>query len=146
MIADRRHGSRVRTTGYSYVEVLVATVLISVSLIPASEALRDAASVSNINNDYSAQHYRLVGKMEEVLANNFGALQTAAVTAGSETVATSFSDAVATTNRRLVFISPYDADNVDGDDDPFTGGDPDLLWVSVQLEGSALSFESLTTR
>ena len=139
-----RHAANGRQHGASYIEILVATVLIAVSLIPASEALRSATASSSIYANYSVQNYRLLAKMEEVLAKSYFSLETEAAAAGSETVATVFSDAVATTGRRLVFLSPYDADNADADNDPFTGTEANILWVRVQIEDSALVLESLT--
>lgn len=130
--------------GASYIEILVATALIAISLIPASEALRSATASSSIYSDYSVQNYRLLAKMEEVLARSYFSLETEAAAVGSETIPTIFSDAVATPDRRLVYLSPYDADNADADNDPFTGTDPDLIWVRVQIEDSALVLESLT--
>jgi len=40
-------------------------------------------------------------------------------------------------------LSAYDADNSDGDDDPFTGTDEGLLWVRVAIEGSVHDVLSL---
>lgn len=130
--------------GSSYVEILVATVLITISLIPASEALRSATTSSSIYADYSAQNYRLLAKMEEVLAKSYSSLATEAASAGGETIPTVFSDAIGTPNRRLVYLSPYDADNADSDNDPFTGTDLNLIWVRVEIEQSVLALESLT--
>lgn len=130
--------------GYSYVEILIATVLITVSLIPAAEALRGAGNASTIYTDYSVNHYQLMAKMEEVLAARFSDLEAEAASVGSETVATAYSDLPATMNRRVVYLSPYDADNADADNDVFTGTDAGLLWVRVELEDTVQSLEVLT--
>lgn len=130
--------------GYSYVEILLATILIAISLIPASEALHTAMAGARVSESYSVQHYHLVAKMEEVLADSYLNLETEATAVGSATVATAYSDAPASTDRRVVFLSAYDADDADGDNDPFTGTDPGILWVRVELEGTVQSFESLT--
>jgi len=129
--------------GVSYIEILIATILITVSLIPASEALRSATASSSVYADYSVQNYRLLAKMEETLAKSFFNLEAEAIAVGNASIPTSFSDPVATPNRRLVYLSPYDADNADSDDDPFTGTDANLIWVRVQIEDSILMLESL---
>ncbi len=48
-------------------------------------------------------------------------------------------------DRRLVFIANYDGDNADTDNDPFTGTDPGLLWVRVEIEGSVAALQALKT-
>ena len=132
--------------GFSYIEVLVATVLIAVTLVPALQALEGALAGSKIHEDSSTQYYFLQSKLEETLAKSFDELNTAAVAAGSATVATNFSDAIGVSNRRVVYLSKYDADNVDADNNPFTGVDDDLLWVRVEIENTSLSFETLTNK
>ena len=47
--------------------------------------------------------------------------------------------------RALVYLWRYDGDNADADNDPFTGIDPELLWMKVEIENSPLSFETLLT-
>jgi hypothetical protein len=44
-----------------------------------------------------------------------------------------------------VFLSRYDGDNADGDGDPFTGTDGDLIWVRVEIPGTTLDIEALTS-
>jgi hypothetical protein len=43
-------------------------------------------------------------------------------------------------------LSRYDADDADGDDDPFTGTESGLIWVRVILADTVHGFESLTAR
>ena len=134
-----------RQRGYSYAEILIATVLIAVSLVPATEALRMATTGASVYESASARHFGLIAKMEEVLADSFSALDEAALAAGGSTTPTSYSDPPGTADRRLVYIAAYDIDNADGDDEPFlTGTDTGVLWVRVEIEGSALALESLT--
>lgn len=135
---------RRREQGASYVEILTATVLLTISLVPASEALRDAANGSAIYANYSAQHYQVMAKLEEVLAVSFSSLETEAIVVGSQSTATTFSDPVATPNRRLVFLSQYDVDDADGDGNPFTGMESGVVWVRVEIENTVQSLESLT--
>ncbi len=129
-----------RQAGFSYVEVLAAAVILAVSIIPATEALRSSMIVAAADSRATVNHYRLTGKMEAVLAESFSTL--AARAAGTGT-ATSYSDTAGATDRRVVFISRYDGDNADTDDDPFTGTDADLLWIRVEIEGMATALQAL---
>jgi len=135
--------------GITYVEVLIATVLIVITLVPALEALQPGIAGSGIHETQTEDHYRLVAKLEEVLAESFADLDDAATAAGNATTPTTYSDSVTYPDGRQitrnVFLSRYDGDNVDADNDPFTGTDDDLLWVRVEIAGSALGVETLTS-
>lgn len=146
-----------RLTGLTYVEVLIATSLIAVALVPALEALHTGLLGTEIYQSTSTEHYAATAKMEELLAEPYGALVSAAATAGDQLTQSNYSDAPATLNRRLVFLGLYDADNADGDNDLFTvldsnlDGDNDpftgfagLVWVRVEIEGSVTALESLS--
>jgi len=135
-----------RNSGFSYIEVLIATVLISVSLAPAMEALRTGLLGSGIHVDTVESHYHLQARLEEMLAEPAAVLDAAALDAGSETTPSSYSEPPATYRRRLVYLSRYDGDNADADGNPFTGTDPGLLWVRVEIENTPLSVESLVSR
>ena len=54
--------------GFSYVEVLIATMLIAVCLVPALEALHTGLLGSGIHRDSVEEHYHLQAKLEEMLA------------------------------------------------------------------------------
>ena len=58
-----------RSGGFSYVEVLVATVVIAISLVPALEALQTGLLGSQHHKSSAADHYNLTAKLEEVLQN-----------------------------------------------------------------------------
>jgi len=136
--------------GFSYVEVLIATFLIAVTLVPAMEALQPGIQGSTIHKTYTEDRYQIAAKMESILAEPFGVLETAASAAGSATTPTSYSDTVTHPNgrqiTRQVYLSLYDGDNSDSDNDPFTGTDPDLIWAKVIIEGTPYAVESLSTR
>jgi type II secretory pathway pseudopilin PulG len=132
--------------GFSYVEVLIATVLIAVSLAPAMEALQTSIAAPTVTRSLTADQYHLKAKLEEVLAQSFVNLDNAGLTAGSPSTPTSYSDAAGSARRRLVFVSRYDGDNDDADNDPFTGTDAGLLWVSARIEGSATVLETLAAQ
>ena len=142
--ADHRH----RMAGLTYVEVLVATALIAVTLLPAMDALKPATQGMSIHEEQTVQHYALTALLEAVVARPFSELDTEAVTINDPTVAsTSYSDALATNDRRLVYLSRYDADNADGNGDFFDAGmDEGLLWVRVEIEGTDQAIEALTSR
>jgi Tfp pilus assembly protein PilV len=66
-------------TGFSYVEVLVATVLIATALVPALDALQPGIQASQIHHVQTENRYLLTAKMEAVLAEPFADLDAAAV-------------------------------------------------------------------
>jgi len=134
------------SSGFSYVEVMIATVLISVSLVPAMEALRSGLVGSGIHLETVEENYHLRAKLEELLAEPIETLDAAALVAGSETVLSSYTEPAGTNLRRLVYLSRYDGDNADADNNVFTGKDVGLLWVRVEIENTTLSVESLITR
>lgn len=143
--------------GLTYIEIMIATVLIAIALVPAIDALYTGSLASDVYEAGSTEHYATLAKMEELLAEPQALLTSAAAAAGNETTpSTYYSDAAGTPNRRLVYVALYDADdgdgdgnvftvpdpNLDGDNDPYTGY-TGLLWVRVEVEGSVTSFESL---
>ena len=143
MAAPVTRGAR-RQAGFSYVEVLLATTILALALVPALDALRVGVQGSGVHRDRAIQHYRLVGVMETVLAEPFGKLQSeAAAAAGAPTA---YSDPGGTPDRRLVYLAGWDGDDADGDGDPTTGVDPGLLYVRVEIAGTGLRLESLTAQ
>ena len=151
-----RGSSRNRQAGLTLVEVLVAALLLMIMLVPAMEALRTAMLGNEVLQSTSDQHYAVLSRMEEVLAEPFGVLVSAAAIAGNESTPSSYSDAAGPPDRRLVYVALYDATNADGDGNVFTVLDPDLdgdgspytgyadlLWVRIDVEGSITSLESL---
>lgn len=138
-----------RMSGLSYIEVLIAVVLIMIALVPALDALIPGLAGSGIHESIAEDHYQLTGKLEQVLAEPFGRLNSAANAAGGPTTLTTYSDDVTYTDgrqiERNVFISRYDGDNADADNDPFTGTDDGLLWVRVAIPGTGMSIESLVS-
>ncbi len=135
-----------RQAGVSYIEVLIATALIAISLVPMTNAMRDAIGASAAHEDTAIQQLHMLAKMEDVLAQAFSTLETAATEAGSASVPTRYSDLDGSENRRLVYLSLYDGDNADSDDDPFTGVDAGLLWIRTEIEGTLMSVESLVSQ
>jgi len=137
-----RHGM----TGLTYVEVLIATVLMVVALVPAIDALRPAIQGSGIHQSETALHFHLTAGLEDVLARPFAELDAEAQALGDPTVSSAlFSDTAGSADRRLVFLSRYDADNADGDSDQFTGTDEGLVWVRVEVETTLHALETLVS-
>ena len=135
------------TGGFSYVEVLVALILIALTLVPAISAVFGGIEGGGIHAQRAEDHYRITGMMEEVLARPFDELQAEAdAVGGPGTIVAVYSDAAGTEGRRLVYLARYDGDNADADDDPFTGVDDGLLWVRVQIENTLDGMETLTKR
>ncbi|MDH3589122.1 MAG: prepilin-type N-terminal cleavage/methylation domain-containing protein [Gammaproteobacteria bacterium] len=130
-------------TGLTLVEVLVTIVLLSVLLVPAIQALRTGVTGTGIHADVAAAHYRVTSRLEELLAEPFSELVDAAMAAGAPTVLSSYSDAAGPPGRMLVYLSLYDGDNADADGNPFTGVDPDLLWIRVDIEGSVHTLQTI---
>ena len=129
-------GQRRRHAGFSYVEVLIATVLIALALVPALESLEIGIRGSEIHEVELARHHQLVAILEEVLAQPYSELVTEEQAAGGE--ASAYSDAPGTADRRLVFLSGFDAD---GDSQP----DPGILHVRAEIEATPHVLETLTT-
>ncbi len=128
-----------RQHGFSYVEVLVAVALMAIVAGPLGEALRTALATSRANIDDTAAYYQLLKVTEDTMASNYGTLS-ALATNPDVVVRTTTTDDGAPIN---IYVSRYDGDNADLDDDPFTGTDDGLLWIKVELDGTAQSFESL---
>ena len=139
-------GNHYHMAGLTYVELLIATVLIVVALVPAIEALRPAIQGSGIHQSETALHYHLLSGLEDVLARPFVELDTEAQALGNHTASSAlFSDTAGSVNRRLVFLSRYDADNADGNNDPFTGTDEGLVWVRIEVEGTTHALQTLVS-
>jgi len=133
--------------GFSYIEILIATFLIAITLVPAINSLQTGIQSTGTHRSTLENHLNLKSKMEDVLAQSFTALDTEAQLIGDPTIASLvYSDAVGTPNRRLVYLSRYDGDNLDGDNDPFTGKDPGLIWVRVEIEATPDSLQTLTSQ
>lgn len=144
MIESRRFRSR--QSGISYIEVLIAAALIAVSLVPMMDAVRTATISTGVHEEAAVQNLHLIAILEDVLAEPFSSLEAVATATGSESILTSYSDSAGSNNRRLVFLSLYDGDNADTDNNPFTGTDQGLMWVRVEIEGTAQTIETLVSQ
>ena len=132
--------TRGRQAGISYVEALLAVVVLGIGLVPALDSLQTAFSGASVNEALVIGQQQLASRLEEVAAEPYSSLDEAAQAAGSETVASSYSDP-AGPDRVLVFLSRYD-----GDADPFTTTDEGLIWVRVTIENTAHELTTLVAR
>lgn len=137
-------GSRARQSGLSYVEVLVAGVIIAVMLIPAMEAITPALLQSDSQIKRVQRKHALVGIMEEVMSESYSTLEAEAQAVGDPNTASDiYSDAAGASDRRLVYLSGFDGDDADGDGDVFTGTDQGLLWIRVTMQDTDLQLQAL---
>ncbi len=134
-----------REAGLSYVEVLVATLLIAIALVPMLDAFGPGLQGAQIHRQQAEAHFALAGKLEQVLSESFVDLDAAATAAGDYKLPTSYSDPAAAVPHD-VFIWRYDVDDVDGDNDAFTGGEDDILWVRVATADGSVDLQTLISR
>jgi len=140
-----------RQSGFSYMELLIATLLIVILLVPALDAMQSGIQGSGIHTELARNQYRMISKMEQTLALPYADLLTEADLVADPTVLIPaplsrpdlYSDAAGTESRRLVFLARYDGDDADGDKDPFTGTDAGLLWVRVTIEDGPRALETV---
>jgi type II secretory pathway pseudopilin PulG len=134
-----------RQSGFSYMELLVATLLIVIMLVPALEAMQSGIQGSGVHTQLAQNQYRMISKMEETLALPFGELLQQADLVADPTVLIPepYSDTAGTEFRRLVYLARYDGDNADGNDNPFNGTDAGLLWLRVTIENSPRALETV---
>jgi type II secretory pathway pseudopilin PulG len=114
--------------GYAYLDVLVATAVLMVSLLPALSALQQANNVQNEAAETLRLLQHVSSKMAQVQAR--GGFQLGLDIAGN----TDLSDATGSSDRRTVHIAFFDGDNADGDNDIATGADDELILIRVSLE------------
>lgn len=145
MVFRRFPGLDRRQEGFSYVEVLVAVVLIAVCLVPAIQALQTGILGASVQEELVSDHYALQAKMEEVLAESFGALDAAGLAAGNPAASHNPTPPYSA-SPFTVYIARFDADDADGDGLHHTGAEDDILWVRVESEATGRFLETLTSR
>ena len=133
----------VQQRGLTLVEVLVTMVLLTIVLVPAIQALQTSMTGAAVHADLTSVHYRLMSRMEDVLAEPIASLEAAAIDAGSAFAPSSYSDAAGPPARLLVYLALFDGDNADADDDPFTGQDNGIVWVRVAAEGTVYELRAI---
>jgi prepilin-type N-terminal cleavage/methylation domain-containing protein len=131
--------------GLTLVEVLVSIVLLGILLVPAIRALQTGVVGSAIHNNLATDHFRLSSRVEELIAAPFADLVAAATAAGDNSTPTTYSEAPGP-GRLIVYLSFYDGDNEDQDDNSFTGGDTDLMWIRVSAEGTVFDLQTVVAQ
>jgi hypothetical protein len=132
-----------RQSGFSYTETLLAVTVLGLAIVPALDALHGAFTGSAVQRDVVIWQQQLATRLEGVLAEPFAVLEAAA---GDETVPSAYSDAAGSADRMLVYVSSYDADNADGDDDPFTAKDAGIVWVRVAFANAPYALETVIAK
>ena len=130
-----------RQRGLSYIEVVVATVLLVVMLVPAFDALQSGFLGASVHASETAGQHRLRGKMEEVLAKPFTSLYaiTYAIDGNSATaVVAALSDASGP-DRRVVTLYRVDGATL-------SAADTGLLRIVVAYEAGGPTLETLKGR
>ncbi|WP_157953723.1 type IV pilus modification PilV family protein [Oceanimonas marisflavi] len=129
--------------GFSYLEALIATFIIGLTLVPAIEALQSGSQAASAHHQHRIDQPLLAGKMEQVLASEYGLLATAV--AGPTTLS-SLSDTVISSDgrslQRQVYLAFYDGET----GDPFAAADTGLLWLRVELAGTPQALETLVSQ
>jgi Tfp pilus assembly protein PilV len=133
---------RHQSSGFAYVEVLVAAVVLAVALVPASEAFRAAFRQADHSRVMLIQHYRALASLEVTQTKTFGQLLNAANSTGGTTPST-YSDASGTAYRRVVYVSRIDFDNADNDNNTATGIDNGVVRIQVIVEGTPISLYAI---
>ena len=144
--SPRSPGRRPRTPrraqwGFSYIEVVVATGLVIVTLVPALDALRSGILGSAVHATEAGSQARLRAKMEEVLARPFTSLYALTYATGGNSptsIEATLSDP-AGPERRIVTL--YRADGAIA-----TAADTGLLRIRVAFEAGGTPLETLTGR
>ena len=133
-----------RSAGLTYVEVLIAVALLAIALVPALTALSGGLRSAGERERLLVAWGRATARAEEVLARPLHELQQEeAASAGAASAR--YSDPVGTPGRLVVHLALQDGDDADGDGDPTTGVDPDLVHVRVAIEGTHHAVDALAT-
>jgi hypothetical protein len=126
--------------------VLIASIVLAVTLAPAMQALYSGLRSGEVHGRQIELQDRAANMMAELLGTPFDQLDAEAQSVGNPTVATAFSDAGGTPDRRLVYLSRFDGDNADADGNSFTGTDDGLLWLRVSIEDTVIETYTLRRR
>ncbi|MDJ0709610.1 MAG: prepilin-type N-terminal cleavage/methylation domain-containing protein [Woeseiaceae bacterium] len=129
--------------GLTLVEVLVATALLAVMLVPAINALTTSSHGAEVHRELASNRFRLTSRLEDLLAEPFADLQAAAIAAGSPQTATTYSEPAGVPGRIVVYLAACDGDNADGDGNLFTGTDTGLLWIRVAAENTVHDLQTV---
>jgi len=143
-MANRSFSNRSRPRGFSYAEILLSVVLLTVLLVPALRALQSGVAGGQ-SPSFAARQLTLGDMMEQVLAKPFADLYAQTYLPGGNTTLAngSLSDPAGASDRRIVVLYRYDASTR-----ALSAGDTGLVFVNVyyEAEGSASGLNTLVSR
>ena len=143
-MANRSRSNRLHPRGFSYAEILLSVVLLTVLLVPALQALQSGIAGGQ-SPALAARQLTLRDRMEQVLANPFADLYAQTYLPGGNTTSASasLSDPASAPDRRNVVLYRYDASTR-----ALSWNDTGLVFVSVyyEAEGSANGLNTLVGR
>ena len=129
--------------GLSYIELILAVILIAISIAPIHSSLNSSLRSYDHSQEIVDDALHVSNLLEQLTNEKYAQLYQKALNAGSHTIATSYSDPPTVANRRLVYLSLWDGDDADSDNDGHTGADAGLLWIKVELEKNNYYIETL---
>lgn len=133
--------------GFGYIEALVAVVLLAVALVPALDALGNITRTAPPADGDDDLWMAVSNKLNQVSGSRFDDLDFVATYLDSPTTpSTTYSDPSDSVPPVQVYVSRYDGDNADGDNNAFTGTDADLIWVRAAINGTPVEMTTLVTR
>lgn len=139
---SRRASAARYARGISYVEVVVATAVLAIGLVPALDALQAGIVGGAVHASEIQTSQRLRDKMEEVLARPFGNLYALTYATGGNqptAVQAELSDPTGSAGRRIVNLYRVDAASP-------SSADTGLLRIRVAYESGAGAIETLKGR
>ncbi len=141
MIAPRRCDA-----GFSYIEVVLAVLLLAVCLVPAMDAVRDSFAAPQIAQSVAAAQQCVKNHMEKVIAEPYqNLLNEAPASVVAQNSALYSLPADANCPARTVVIMHYDP-TVSVPATHFVTADVGLLFVSVGAPAPAPTFSTLVAR
>jgi hypothetical protein len=141
-VIRRPQTARRRARGISYVEVVVATAVLTIALVPALDAMRTGIAGTEVHATEIASRQRLSDKMEEILARPFNSLYRLTYATGGNqptTVQAELSDAPGSSGRRIVNLYRVDGATA-------SSADTGLLRIRVSYEDGGAPLETLKGR
>lgn len=134
-----------RQYGINYVEVMIATVLLAICLVPALDSVTDAIASRGVAASTTRNDILCVkSHLELVSADPYSALLSAATATGSMAVASSYSAlATASCPALQVYLGRYDADNAAS---PYVMTDTGLVMIKVAIQDNSIVLSALATR
>ncbi|MEC5217196.1 hypothetical protein RCH09_002153 [Actimicrobium sp. GrIS 1.19] len=129
-----------RAAGFSYVEVVLATVLLAVCIVPATNALRNGASAPQIVATQGHAMLCIKNQMEKVIAEPYHNLVLASGTLATPSATYSLA-ADSQCPARNIYIAKYNPDGFPN----FPNADTGLLYINASVPDGAVAQFPLTT-